>query len=438
MASLSVYELVHFLKLKLDSDPSIHNCVVTGEISNFHRHSSGHWYFSLKDDHAKIACVMFKTYSSKLQTSFKDGDKVMAKGSVSLFENSGSLQLYISDMKLAGLGDLYQQFELLRQKLFKLGLFNEEHKKGKPLYPEKIAVITGDKSAALSDIKTMFKKRWSLANYIIYPCLVQSDGAAKDIISKLKEVDLLGFDAIILARGGGSIEDLWAFNDEELAYTIYHLSTFIVTGIGHEQDFTIADFVADLRAPTPTGAIEALTPDIFEVKLQIKNDQIRLNKAIHSKVELNLVRLDKLINRPLFLERNYLILDKMQYIDYLLSKLLHFHKNILLNREKIKNFKVRLCKYTLDLKNKTGSDLRNDRKYLLEAFKKEVMIYRARQKHLYDLLVAYDINHILKKGFALVYRDQELVKENDIKQDEILKLRFLASKWSIKTIKKEA
>ena len=437
MASLNVYELVHYLKLKLENDKQIHNCVVKGEISNFHRHNSGHWYFSLKDEKARIACVMFKSYALKLKDSFKDGDQVLVKATVSIFENSGSLQLYVSDMKLDGLGDLFMRFELLRQKLFKLGLFNEEHKKIKPAYPEKVAVVTGDKSAALSDIKTMFKKRWPFAKYEVYPCLVQGEGASQDIIKTLNKIDSIGYDAIVLARGGGSIEDLWAFNDEELAYTIYNLKTFLITGIGHEQDFTIADFVADLRAPTPTGAIEVLTPDIFDVKTRVSDLKMRLKKAIHLKIELNLLRYDKLLNRPLFLEKNYLINQKIQYLDYLISKLLHFRVKLLQNSEKIKYLRNNIRKASILQCDKLSLDLKNKKDGLYDLTIKKIKDEKIRLEHLIELLKAYDIDHILAKGFALVYRNDEIVKEDMLKAGEELKLRFRQSAWSIKTIAKE-
>ena len=437
MASLSVYELVHYLKLSLESNDNLRNCIVEGEISNFHRHSSGHLYFSLKDDRAKISCVMFKSNALKLTQAFKDGDKVLAKGSVSIFENSGSLQLYISDMKLAGIGDLYRQFELLRQKLFKLGLFDPSHKQKKPLYPLKIAVIVGDKSAALSDVKKMFQKRWPIASYDIYPCLVQGEDAPQEIIKTLKIVDEKGYEAIVLCRGGGSIEDLWAFNDEALAYAIYDLKTFIITGIGHEQDFTIADFVADERAPTPTGAIEALTPEIKDVKIKLMEAKNCLNKAVYLKVELNLTKLKNLLDRPLFKEKYYLINSKGQYLDYLISKLLHYKLKLNQNKNDILLLKRELIKHINDHISDQAQRVDNLYDLMLERFKKNLLTRHYDLKRLRDLLIAYDVNHILKKGYALVYKGDKIIKEEEIKKDDELLLKLYQSKWAIKTLKKE-
>ncbi|MBP5279697.1 MAG: exodeoxyribonuclease VII large subunit, partial [Erysipelotrichaceae bacterium] len=260
MQELTVSSLLRYLKTRLDNDTNIQKIYVVGEISNYHRHFSGHLYFTLKDEKAAINCVMFKSAAALLNFEPKTGDKVIVYANTSIFEASGQLQLYVLKMNPQGLGDLYARYEALKKKLSEEGKFDDDHKiELEKTYLEKVAVLVGDKSAAMSDIKICFKRRWPLCKVDYYPVLVQGPDAPKDIIPKLKQVDELGYDAIILARGGGSFEDLFCFNDEQLVNTIYDLKTFIVTGIGHEQDFSLADFVADLRAATPTAAVELIT-----------------------------------------------------------------------------------------------------------------------------------------------------------------------------------
>lgn len=402
--SISVSTLIRYLKNKLDSDDKLRKVKVTGELSNFHRHYSGHLYFTLKDDKSQISCVMFSSYANTLQFEPKNGDKVDIDANVSIFETSGQLQLYVNSMKLSGIGDLYQQFEELKNKLSIQGYFNEEHKTNlKVKYITKVAVLVGDKSAAMSDIKTCFQRRWPLVTVDYYPVLVQGNDAPLDIISTLKEVDSLNYDAIILARGGGSFEDLFCFNNEELVKTIYNLKTFIVTGIGHEQDFTLSDFVSDLRAPTPTATVELITPNIFD----IIND---INKAKDS-ITLSITRL---LNR------------KKMEIDYYTNSISSFSlrinsisQNIKHSIEKIqlsllKNlnaYKIELNNYNpLKFKNLLYNNL-NNKKLQLKSIEK--------------ILSAYSIDNTLKRGYSLVYKDNVLIKNSSLlKSNDDIKIRL--------------
>ena len=289
---VSVSTLVHYLKSKLESDNLIQKVLVEGEISNFSNYRSGHWYFSLKDENSLIRCVMFSSYNKKVQFAPKDGDKVIIQADVSVYEQRGDIQLLVYAMKSDKIGDLYLQFEKLKAKLYAEGVFDDKYKKPIPLYPMNIALVTGANTAARSDVLTTLNRRWPIAEIHEYSVLVQGNESAGQIINALKQADNNHHDVILLVRGGGSIEDLWSFNDETLARTIFNLKTPIITGIGHEINYTISDYVADLRAPTPTGAAERCAPDQKDVLNMLNVYQTRLNTAIttkkdHASRELN-------------------------------------------------------------------------------------------------------------------------------------------------------
>ncbi len=255
--TLTVSQLNRYVKNTLDADFILNNASVKGEISNLKIHSSGHIYFSLKDGGSKINCVMFKSYAYKLKFVPENGMDIVVEGNVSVYEKEGSYQLYCKAMKREGIGDLYIAFEELKEKLKKEGLFDDAHKKEIPRFPKKVGVITSPTGAALRDIINVTKRRNKGIELLIYPALVQGIDASKTIIEGIKILNKVeDVDIIILARGGGSIEELWAFNNEELAYEIYSSKKPIITGVGHETDFTIVDFVSDRRAPTPSAAAE--------------------------------------------------------------------------------------------------------------------------------------------------------------------------------------
>lgn len=404
MNKISVSTLVFYLKNKLDSDANLSSVKVSGELSNFHHHSSGHLYFTLKDDKAQISCVMFKSKALSLKFNPKNGDKVLISGSVSLFEVSGQLQIYVNSMNLDGIGDLYQRYEELKNKLFNEGYFNDNHKKAIPSkYPENIAVIVGENSAAMSDIKIQFKNRWPLCNVDYYPCLVQGNDASKDIISKLKEVDQKEYEIIILARGGGSFEDLFCFNDEELIKTIYNLKTFIVSGIGHQQDFTLTDYVVDLRAPTPTATVEYVTPSINDVLDEINENKVYLLDALKDKVNdykktLELYTKNKyLVNPNLLIDKVKLKLD---YYDLCLAN--YAHKVDTLNNN------INICVDNLNDKLKNRLKEKNN-----EIDKISL------------LLKSYSVDNTLKRGYSIVYKDDKLIRnKKDLRNNDKLKIRM--------------
>ena len=402
MQQISVSSLVRYLKNALDSDHNLQRIYVSGEISNYHRHFSGHLYFTLKDEYAAISCVMFKSAAASLKFEPKNGDKVTVYANTSIFETSGQLQLYVLKIEAQGAGDLYARYEALKKKLSEEGKFLDSHKKNiQTSYPERIAVLVGDASAAMSDIKRSFERRWPLCKCDYYPVLVQGNDAPLDIIPKLKQVDEMGYDGIILARGGGSFEDLFCFNDEALANTIYEMKTFIVTGIGHEQDFTLCDFVADLRAATPTAAVELITPDMQEVFDLIDEYEYSLGKRI----------LD-------ILER------KKMHFDYLTSSLLQYQKKLESFNDRIDS-DITLIRSAILHKMVRYSDL-IDHDLSSMSLNLHLKLNNARllYKRLNTLLEAYNAENVLKRGYSLVMQEDKVVKRKaDLKKD-VFEVRF--------------
>ncbi|MCZ6134846.1 exodeoxyribonuclease VII large subunit [Campylobacter ureolyticus] len=275
---ISVSELNEQAKTLLELNLS--NLNVKGEISRLTKHSSGHWYFTLKDKDASVSCAMFRFNNQLVKFDPKDGDEVILEASASIYKESGRYQLIVKSMKEAGTGDLEKAFLELKEKLLKEGLFSQDHKKPLPKFPSKIAVITSIGSAAYEDIIKTAKVRFDLCKLYFYNSLVQGNLAANDLIKALKKANLVGYDAIVLARGGGSKEDLWCFNDEGLARVIFEAKTPIISAVGHEIDFSISDFVADHRSITPTASMIDLLPDKNELIQKIDNFETNLKKAI--------------------------------------------------------------------------------------------------------------------------------------------------------------
>ena len=399
MKPISVTTLVRYLKNKLDSDEALRSVQVSGELSNFRKTSSGHLYFTLKDENSAISCVMFKSKAYSLSFVPENGNKVICSGSISMFEASGSLQLYVNTLKLDGIGDLYRQYEELKNKLFNEGLFDDEHKKEIPtLYPSKVAVLCGKDSAAMSDIKIQFNRRWPLCEVDYYPVIVQGSEGPSSMIKTLKDIDALGYEIIVLARGGGSFEDLFCFNDERLVRTIYNLNTFIITGVGHQQDFTLVDFVSDRRAPTPTGAIEMITPNIDDVLDSIDDLSYRLNKSIDLLITNNKDKLIQLSNNKYFKDPSLLVDKVSLLLDYKI--------------ERLKRFSNKLDNYQLQI------DKEVDRIGLLL----DIKLNKKRNEldRLNGLLKAYSCENTLKRGYALVYKDNKLINKDINNNDKLV------------------
>lgn len=320
---MTVKQLNSYIKALLESDERLFNVYVKGEISNFTNHyKSGHFYLTLKDENALIKAVMFRSNASKVKFVPKDGMKVIARGRVSVFERDGQYQLYIEDMVTDGAGDLHLAFEQLKIKLKAEGLFDTAKKKPIPKIPLCIGIITSPTGAAIRDILNILKRRFPLAKVIIYPVIVQGENAPPQIITALNYFNAIkNVDLIITGRGGGSIEDLWCFNDENVARAIYASEIPVISAVGHEIDYTISDFVADLRAPTPSAAAELAVPDTAELILKFNNLKSKLgilliNAISNKKEKLSNIRKNKVFTTP----QKYFD-DKKLYIDYILKGL---------------------------------------------------------------------------------------------------------------------
>lgn len=286
MKILSVSQVNMYIKALLDEIPQVKNVYICGEISNFkHYYNSGHMYFTLKDDKSQLKAVMFKNDNYRLKFTPENGMKVICFGQVGVYERDGVYQLYCRDMQPDGVGALTIAFEQLKVQLAQEGLFDEEHKKAIPKYPQKIGVATSKMGAAVEDIKNVISRRYPLCEIIIVPTMVQGESAAQNIADSIRFIDEnLSVDTIIVGRGGGSLEDLWAFNTEIVARAVYACKTPIISAVGHETDFTISDFVSDMRAPTPSAAAELAVPDIKSLIFQLNNFSVSIEKSLDFKI----------------------------------------------------------------------------------------------------------------------------------------------------------
>ena len=309
---ITVSKLNAYVKAIIDNDELLNNVYIKGEISNLKKHYTGHYYFTLKDKDSLIKCVMFKSYTSYLNFDVEDGMNVVILGTVAVYERDGIYQIYAKGMELDGVGDLYAAYEKLKAKLEAEGLFEKKYKKKIPYLPKEIGVVTSKTGAVIRDIINVTTRRYPMVHIKLYPASVQGKGAAETIVkgieyfNKYQNVDL-----IIIARGGGSLEDLWPFNEEITARVIFAPKIPIISAVGHETDFTIADFVADLRAPTPSAAGELAVPDIMELKWKLNNMKLQLGRSLKKRLELMQTRYSSIINRKVFKEPNVMLADKI-------------------------------------------------------------------------------------------------------------------------------
>ena len=314
--AISVTELNKYIKDKIDKDEMLNNVLVKGEISNYKHHYTGHLYFTLKDENSLIKCIMFKGYAANLKFEPKDGMKVTIFGSVSVFERDGVYQIYVKAMQEDGIGSLYKAYEEMKAKLEKEGLFDQSHKKKIPLMPRCIGVLTSNTGAVIKDIINVSTRRNPNVYIKLLPVPVQGPGAAEKIVDAIKTMNEKKLaDVIIVARGGGSLEDLWPFNEEIVARAIYDSELPVISAVGHETDFTIADFVADLRAPTPSAAAELAVPNIADIKLKLEGYNNRYKLALKKKVEFMKLRYEKCMNSRVFKEPLQKINEKYILID---------------------------------------------------------------------------------------------------------------------------
>lgn len=326
--AVTVSELNRYVSRLLDEDFMLRDLWIEGEVSNCKYHHSGHIYFTIKDQAASISAVMFERDAKRLTFKLTEGTKIYAKAKITLYEKTGTYQAYVSLIELQGIGVLYEKFEKLKQQLAQEGLFDEKHKKEIPVFPQKVGVITSITGAAIKDIIQVAKRRNSGIPIYIYPVHVQGEHAQKEIIEAIQKANEDKIvDVLIIGRGGGSIEDLWVFNEEALARAVFASSIPIVSAVGHEIDFTICDFVSDSRAPTPSAAAEIVFPSGEEYTELIKRYQRTLSYMMAQTLNKAQDRLSYLISRPVFKEKGKFVYEKMQLVDMLTSDLTKAYKN---------------------------------------------------------------------------------------------------------------
>ena len=385
---ITVTQLTKYIKYKIDNDQNLMRIYLKGEISNFKAHTRGHLYFTIKDENTRINAVMFSTYASKLKITPVDGMKVLVTGKISVYESTGSYQIYVDSMQEDGIGNLYVAFEELKKKLEKEGLFDRSKKKQIPWIPKKIGIITAPTGAAIKDFLSTLKRRWPIAETILFPCLVQGKDAANDIVRNIELTKKYDLDVLIIGRGGGSIEDLWCFNEEIVARAIYDLDVPVISAVGHEIDFTISDFVADLRAPTPTGAAEMAVPHISDVLNYLNQLEIRIINSVSSIIKVKKEELNQLANSYILKNPLTMYQIKEEKFDNLFERLINNYKNIIKNNENRLSFLIN------NLQNNIVNNL-NDKK----------------NKYIHIISKLEVLNPLLtiKRGYSIVKKEGKVV-----------------------------
>ncbi|MFK2824320.1 exodeoxyribonuclease VII large subunit [Bacillus sp. B190/17] len=426
---LTVKALTKYIKRKFDADPHLTNVFVKGEISNFKSHSSGHMYFTLKDDKARILAVMFSSANRSLKFQPENGMQVLVTGDITVYESGGQYQIYVKTMEPDGVGSLYLAFEQLKKKLEKEGLFDEDKKRPLPAYPKTIGIVTSPTGAAVRDIITTIKRRYPVADMLIYPALVQGANAAPSIVSAIQRANKdERADVLIVGRGGGSIEELWAFNEEEVAKAIRFSMIPVISAVGHETDVTIADFVADRRAPTPTAGAEMAVPHLDEVLEKVFARKTRLIRAMSEKIRRDKKRYEAARNSYIIRNPHALYRQQEERLDHLTDRLQKeqsiYIKNIAVKihdltgrlqrshpERKMKEAKQQVERLDAALSRQIGQLLKSKK----EAFGQRV-----------SMLDALSPLKIMERGYSLAYDEEnKLVKSSgDVQAGEKLKVQL--------------
>lgn len=415
---ITVTQLTRYIKYKIDGDANLNVVFLKGEISNFKAHTRGHFYFTLKDDNSRINAVMFASRASKMKFVPQEGMKVMVTGKVSVYEATGGYQIYVDEMVEDGIGNLYIAFEQLKEKLAKEGLFNPEFKKSIPKYPKVIGIVTAPTGAAIRDILSTIHRRWPLTSTILFPALVQGKEGAQSIAKQIEVASTYPIDVLIVGRGGGSIEDLWCFNEEIVARAIFDCDIPVISAVGHEVDFTIADFVADMRAPTPTGAAEMAVPNLPDVEALLKQITLRLNKALLTQVASKQEKLEQLQKSFIFQNPMTIYEVKEETFDRLYDRLELAMQHIV-------------------------SKKRDQFLYIMKhrCFTNPEIVFANQERSLVTMLSKLEaLNPLLtiKRGYSIVRNQNGLVsKVSDAKVDDLLSITVTDGTIEAKVVKEE-
>lgn len=402
---LTVSQVNAYLKNKLKKDVNLQNIYIRGEISNYKTYPSGHSYFTLKDKDSQIPAVMFKGRKYGLKFQPEDGMNVIIKGKIEVYERDGKYQLYANSMTEDGIGDLHIAFEQLKKKLEKEGLFDEAHKKEIPKYPQRIGVVTAQTGAAIKDIITTIERRYPYCKILVFSTLVQGDMAAGQIVRQIRHAQQYDIDTLIVGRGGGSIEDLWPFNEEIVAREIYACRIPVISAVGHQIDITISDYVADKRAATPTAAAEIAVPETREVRYKISQLSQRVNKSINDKLTLNREKVENISQNQIFKNPESIYEIKEMHLDNMIGKLNLTSSNIISkNRNKL-------------LKIESRAVLRNPEE--VTKAKRETFLRNVDKLKILNPLLT------LKRGYSIAKIDDKVISSaKDVKIGDELDIEF--------------
>ena len=401
----TVSQINAYLNKMLKQDPNLRIVYVKGEISNYSVSPTGHSYFTLKDEKSQLSAVMFKGRKHNLKFEPENGMKVIVKGKIEVYERDGKYQLYASRITEDGIGDLHIAFEQLKKKLDKEGLFDDAHKKEIPKYPKRIGVVTARTGAAIRDIITTIKRRYPYCEVLVFSTLVQGDMAAPQIVRQIKNAQQYDIDTLIVGRGGGSIEDLWPFNEEIVAREIYSCRVPVISAVGHEIDVTISDYVADKRAATPTAAAEIAVPDIKDVKYKLNQLNLRINKNINDKLKENRLKIDNISKKQVLKSPESIYEIKQMHLDNVIGKLNYASKNIISqNRNRL-------------IKIESKSILKNPDE--VTRAKREIFLRNTDKLKILNPLLT------LKRGYSIAKVDDKVVSSaKDVKSGDQLDIEF--------------
>ena len=412
---ITISELNHYIKGVMEDNIFLNKVYLKGEISNFKAHTRGHLYFTLKDEGSRLNAVMFSYQANSLKFQPIDGMKVLVCGKISVYEATGSYQIYVESMEQDGLGNLYIEFEKLKKKLAAEGLFDPGKKKKIPRIPKKIGIVTASTGAAIRDILTTIKRRFPICETILFPSLVQGSEAAKDIVKNIEMANTYDIDTLIVGRGGGSIEDLWPFNEEIVARAIYNSRVPVISAVGHEIDFTIADFVADLRAPTPTAAAELAVPNIDTINTYLENAINRSTLSVNNLIDTKRQVLAGYMTSYILKKPTAMYEIKEQNLDFLIDRL-NKEMNLILDNMNIRLFKS-INSYVI-----TNPD----------------MLYKYKQQNLDHIINKLDVlnpMNTLKRGYAIVKKDNKVISDSKkLTKDDIIDIDIRNGKMSAKVL----
>lgn len=420
-------QISKYLKHKIDSDTYLQDMYLMGEVSNFKAHSRGHFYFTLKDEESRISAIMFSSNAKNVNFLVEDGMKVIVRGNLSVYVATGTYQIYVKEIREDGVGNLYLEFEKLKKKLQKEGLFDIKHKKEIPKFPKRIGIVTANTGAAIRDILSTIKRRYPLVETILFPSLVQGEYAAENIVENIKKAEDFDLDTLIVGRGGGSIEDLWPFNEEIVARAIYESSIPVISAVGHEVDFTISDFVADKRAATPTAAAEIAVPNKVDLLDLIKQLEKRLIYNLDINIKNKIKILEKIKRSRIFLNPRLLYLEKEEKFSNIYEKLLSSFNNLIKDRKnKLLNLKQSYIfknpKLLIEAKVNQYNNLNN-------LLKKNINNLYKEKNHDFRLIVGkLDTLSPLKtlsRGYTITKLDDKIVKSiNEVEINDLIDIEL--------------